>query len=194
MLWRGHTRIEPDAGGLELASVFWSSGLLTEGLLDAASRHGRKSKEAPYFQWSAIIKEKFVHPLKINSPGNAVSALIKETRHPSCLWEGLSCIVRETGISRQRVSAWVGLVELPERNRMAPNPRTPAFYEEHLAQRWAEGFRHGRKLLKEIQALGYTGCFSYLARFLAGWRQKRSTTPLTSATTMPTAKVAPPAD
>jgi AraC-like DNA-binding protein len=29
--------------------------------------------------------------------------------------------VRETGISRQRASAWVGLVELPERNRMAPN-------------------------------------------------------------------------
>jgi hypothetical protein len=77
---------------------------------------------------------------------------------------------------------------------MAPNPRTPAFYEEHLAQRWAEGFQHGRKLLKEIQALGYTGCFSYLARFLARWRQKTPTPPLTSATTMPTAKVAPPAD
>jgi hypothetical protein len=90
-----------------------------------------------------------------------------------------SDIVRETGISRQRVSAWVGLVELPERNRMAPNPRTPAFYEEHLAQRWAEGFQHGRKLLKEIQALGYTGC--YLARFLARLRQKTPTTPLTSA-------------
>jgi transposase len=75
---------------------------------------------------------------------------------------------------------------------MAPNPRTPAFYQEHLAKRWAEGFQHGRKLLKEIQALGYTGCFSYLARFLARWRQKRPTTPVTSATTMPTAKVAPP--
>ncbi|MGA8438204.1 MAG: ISL3 family transposase, partial [Candidatus Sulfotelmatobacter sp.] len=101
----------------------------------------------------------------------------------------VSGIVRETGISRQRVSAWVGLVELPERNRMAPNPRTPAFYEEHLAQRWAEGFQHGRKLLQEIQALGYTGCFSYLARFLARWRQQQPTTPVTSATTIPTAKV-----
>jgi hypothetical protein len=30
-------------------------------------------------------------------------------------------------------------------------------------QRWAEGFQHGRKLRKEIQALGYTGCF-----FLSG--------------------------
>ena len=76
---------------------------------------------------------------------------------------------------------------------MAPNPRTPAFYQEHLAKRWAEGFQHGRKLLKEIQALGYKGCFSYLARFLARWRQKTPTTPVTSATTMPSAKVAPPA-
>src|SRR6202046_4429815 len=106
----------------------------------------------------------------------------------------VSGIVRETGISRQRVSAWVGLVELPERNRMAPNPCTPAFYEEHLAQRWAEGFQHGRKLLKEIQALGYTGCFSYLARVLARGRQKTPRTSLTSATTLPTGKVAPPAD
>jgi transposase len=85
----------------------------------------------------------------------------------------------------------VGLVELSERSRMVPNRRTPAFYEDHLAQRWAEGFQHGRKLLKEIQALGYTGFFSYLARFLARWRQKTPTTPVTSATTIPTAKVAP---
>jgi hypothetical protein len=85
----------------------------------------------------------------------------------------------------------VGLVELPE---MAPNPRTPAFYEEHLAQCWTEGFQQGRKPLKEIQALGYTGCFFYLARFPARWRQKPPTTPVTSATTVPTAKVEPLAD
>jgi hypothetical protein len=60
---------------------------------------------------------------------------------------------------------------------MAPNPRTPAFYEEHLAQCWTEGFQQGRKPLKEIQALGYTGCFFYLARFPARWRQKPPTTP-----------------
>jgi hypothetical protein len=37
-------------------------------------------------------------------------------------------------------------------------------------------------------------CGTVRARFLARWRQKTPTTPLTSATTMPTAKVAPPAD
>src|SRR6202047_5437391 len=36
-------------------------------------------------------------------------------------------------------------------------------------------------------------CGTVRARFLARWRQKTPTTPLTSATTMPTAKVAPPA-
>jgi hypothetical protein len=56
----------------------------TEGTSAAASRHGRKSKEAPYFQWSAIIKEKFVHPIKDKfPPGNAGSALAKETRQPN---------------------------------------------------------------------------------------------------------------
>ena len=101
----------------------------------------------------------------------------------------VSCIVRETGISRNRVIAWAGLVELPERNQMEPNPRTPAFYQEHLAKRWAEGFQHGRRLLKEIQELGYTGSFSYPARFLGRWRTPP--TPVVSVTMMPAANVPP---
>jgi transposase len=99
----------------------------------------------------------------------------------------VSGIVRETGICRKRVAAWIGSVELPERSKMEPSPRTPAFYQDHLAKRWAEGCQHGHKLMEEIQELGYTGCFSYLARFLAPWR-KTSTAPLA---TIPTADVAP---
>lgn len=33
------------------------------------------------------------------------------------------------------------------------------------------GCQHGRTLFAEIQALGYVGAFSYLARFLSPWRQ-----------------------
>jgi transposase len=99
----------------------------------------------------------------------------------------VSSIVRETELGRKQVTAWVGLVELPERNKMEPNPRTPAFYQDHLAKRWGEGCQHGHMLMKEIQELGYTGCFSYLARFLAPWR-KTTTTPVA---TTPTADVAP---
>jgi transposase len=102
----------------------------------------------------------------------------------------VSCIVRETGIGKKRISAWVGLEELPERNRMEPNPRTPAFYQDYLAKRWAEGCRHGHTLMEELQEIGYTGCFSYLARFLALWRRKPST-PVAFDTTMPTASITP---
>ncbi len=122
---------------------------------------------------------------------DAKQSLFETVRALRASGQTVSRIVRETRISRKRVTAWVSLVELPERNQMEPNPRTPAFYREYLAKRWAEGFRHGRRLLKEIQALGYTGCFSYLARFLARWRTT-PTTPVTSATTMPPANVAPP--
>src|ERR1700733_7876487 len=69
---------------------------------------------------------------------------------------------------------------------MEPTPRALAFFEEHLAKRWAEGCQHGPRLLKEIQELGYTGCFSYLARFLARWRRKTPTLPVALETTMPT--------
>ena len=107
----------------------------------------------------------------------AKQALFETVRALHASGKTVSYFVRGTGISRQRVTTWVGLVELPERNQMAPNPRTPAFYQEYLAKRWAEGVQHGRRLLKEIQALGYTGCFSYLARFLARWRRKTPTGP-----------------
>jgi transposase len=71
----------------------------------------------------------------------------------------------------QRVTKWITLPELPMRNTMEPTSHTPDSYHDYLAKRWGEGCRHGRSLLKEIQELGYTGCFSYLARFLASWRR-----------------------
>jgi hypothetical protein len=74
---------------------------------------------------------------------------------------------------------------------MEPPPRALAFFEEHLAKRWAEGCQHGPRLLKEIQELGYTGCFSYLAQFLARWRRKAPARSVALETTMPTANVAP---
>ena len=73
---------------------------------------------------------------------------------------------------------------------MEPNPCTPALYQDHLAKCWAEGCQHGRMLLVEIQKLGYTGCFSYLARFLAPWR-KKPTTPATLMSTITAANVTP---
>jgi hypothetical protein len=102
----------------------------------------------------------------------------------------VSSIVRETELGRKQVTAWVGLVELPERNQMEPNPRTPAFYKDYLAKRWAEGCQHGQTLMEEIQELGYTGCFSYLARFLAPWR-KMITTPVATTATADVAPLVP---
>jgi transposase len=85
--------------------------------------------------------------------------------------ESVSSIVRQTGLGRKRVTKWITLPELPMRNTMEPTSHTPDSYHDYLAKRWGEGCRHGRSLLKEIQELGYTGCFSYLARFLASWRR-----------------------
>jgi hypothetical protein len=122
---------------------------------------------------------------------DAKQALFETVRALHASGQTVSHIVRETGISRNRVTAWVGLVELPERSQMEPTPRALAFFEEHLAKRWAEGCQHGPRLLKEIQELGYTGCFSYLAQFLARWRRKAPARSVALETTMPTANVAP---
>ena len=70
-------------------------------------------------------------------------ALFETVRNLHASGKTVSSIVKEAGIGKKRISAWVGLTELPERNRMEPNPRTPAFYQDYLAKRWAEATDSG---------------------------------------------------
>jgi hypothetical protein len=84
----------------------------------------------------------------------------------------VNAIAGRLGLGRRRVDRWVRLVELPERNRMGPQLRTPAYFREHLARRWAEGCTHGGRLFQEIRSLGYVGSYSHLARLLSPWRRE----------------------
>jgi hypothetical protein len=81
-----------------------------------------------------------------------------------------SAIVRETGVGRRRVDKWIRCTQLPMRNEMEPKPTSPRFFASHLQRRWAEGCHEGPRLLTEIRALGYRGCYSSIAKFLARWR------------------------
>jgi len=83
-----------------------------------------------------------------------------------------SQIVRETRLSRKRVDKWLRLAELPERNKMEPKVDSPAFFRDYLARRWKSGCQHVKTLMAELRVLGYTGCFSGLARFLSSWRNR----------------------
>jgi transposase len=83
-----------------------------------------------------------------------------------------TAITQELGLSRKRVDKWIRLKALPERHAMSPTPRSPAFYQSHLSRRWAEGCTVVRRLFVEIQRLGFTGCYTHLARFVASWRRE----------------------
>lgn len=80
-------------------------------------------------------------------------------------------IIRETAIGRGSVRKWMRVSELPPRKRMAPRPGMPDFYREYLRRRWTEGCQSGRRLMAEIQTLGFVGCYSGLAKLLAPWRE-----------------------
>jgi len=79
-------------------------------------------------------------------------------------------IMRETGLNWRTVGRWTRLATLPTRRIMTPKTSSPAYCQEYLARRWAEGCKVGRRLLPEIQRLGYTGSFSNLERLLMQWR------------------------
>jgi len=63
------------------------------------------------------------------------------------------------------------LTTLPERHARTPTPVSPAYYEGYLTRRWAEGCAVARRQFTEIQRVGFTGCYTHLARFIVSWRR-----------------------
>ncbi|MEP7309370.1 MAG: ISL3 family transposase [Acidobacteriota bacterium] len=112
---------------------------------------------------------------------------------------GLSAaaIMRETGIGRKFVLTWTRLRELPFRNRMEPRVGMPEFYREYLWRRWTEGCQSVKRLMAEIQPLGYVGGYAGLAKLVARWRYDAAAlarprrVPATVAVTIVTRHVSP---
>jgi hypothetical protein len=88
--------------------------------------------------------------------------------------EPLSAISRERpGFGPRSIRKWLKFSTPPDRHAAAPKPCSPAYFQDYLSRRWAEGCVRGRTLLQEIK-LRYTGSFSHLERLLAKWRSARS--------------------
>lgn len=92
----------------------------------------------------------------------SLETLFTEVRALQAAHKTAAQIVRELGLSCQRVDKWIRLEKIPDRNRMMPKPGSPGFYEDHLARRWAEGCTDSRR---------YGGSYSRLADFLSRWRR-----------------------
>ena len=86
-------------------------------------------------------------------------------------------IAAATGVGWRTVTRWVRSGRLEDRHMMAPTVRSPRYFKDYLSHRWDAGCTNGGHLLHEIKRLGYTGCYSHLQRFLAGWRRANSKPP-----------------
>ena len=80
-------------------------------------------------------------------------------------------ITAATGVGRPTVRLWLRSGRLADRSATTPTARSPRGFRDYLSQRWDAGCTHGGHLLHEIKRLGYTGSYSHLQRFLAGWRR-----------------------
>ncbi len=81
-----------------------------------------------------------------------------------------------TSVGRLTVRLWLRS-GLADRNAMMPTARSPRHFKDYLSQRWDAGCTNDGQLLHEITRLGYTGCYSHLQRFLAGWRRAKRQPP-----------------
>ena len=100
-------------------------------------------------------------------------ALFDRVRALHAAGKTLREITAITGVGRPTVRQWVRSGGLTDRAAVMPTTRSPRYFTDYLSQRWEAGCINGGQLLHEIKRLGYTGCYSHLQRFLAGWRRAR---------------------
>ena len=101
--------------------------------------------------------------------------------------ETMHDIARKTGLNWRTISKWLRLLTLPDREVMTPTSRSPSYYQDYLARRWAEGCTKGQRLFNEIKDRFYAGSRSSLYRLLEPWRPAR---PATTAPILPKAEAA----
>jgi hypothetical protein len=119
------------------------------------SEHGRQADQgSPDAAARSSLHEAFTRVRTLYSTGRSVAD-----------------IVRMMGLSRKRVDKWVKLDVLPERNVPSPTLANPARFHAYIARRWSEAITKIRWLFSEIKRLGYTGCSSRVAKYIAPWRQ-----------------------
>ncbi len=82
----------------------------------------------------------------------------------------MSVIARQLDFNRRRLDRWAKVDTLPARSVMPSRPRSAEPFRAYLRQRWEVGYRNGRLLFEEIQALGYTGTHKSVNKLVSPWR------------------------
>jgi hypothetical protein len=82
----------------------------------------------------------------------------------------MAVIARQLGFNRRRLDRWAKVDVLPTRSPMPARPRSAEPFRAYLRQRWEAGYRNGRLLCEEIQALGYTGTHKSVNKLVSPWR------------------------
>jgi transposase len=81
-------------------------------------------------------------------------------------------ISRTLHMERKTIRRFLRAGQFPERAKPHRKPPSVNQFQEYLNRRWAEGCHNATKLWHEIQAQGYTGARSTMARFVFALRTK----------------------
>lgn len=102
----------------------------------------------------------------------------------------LSAIARQMRMDRKTVRKYLHLTTLPAHRPQQHRPSQLLPYQPYLLEHWQQGRRSLRQLWHDIQALGYTGCFSVVATFMSHVRKQQGLPPFVR--TDPQCPLAPP--
>lgn len=83
-------------------------------------------------------------------------------------------ISRTLHIQRKTIRRFLRAGQFPERAKPHRKPPSVNAFREYLTRRWGEGCHNATKLWREIQAQGYAGGRSTLARFVCTLRTKET--------------------
>lgn len=100
----------------------------------------------------------------------ATRCRICSTGSRPCRRRPMAVIGRQLGFNRRRLDRWAKVDALPTRSPMPARPRSAEPFRAYLRQRWEAGYRNGRLLFEEIQALGSTGTHKSVNKLVSPWR------------------------
>ena len=145
---------------------------LGEMLVRVLSHHHHELNHAA----STSVEETAVSPLvstgDTGSPRNLRFLKVHELKGKGF---HVSAIARQTGLDRKTVRKYLDLTTLSDVPRIRSNKLEP--YKAYLLEHWQNGQRTVKQLWLDIRALGFTGCHSVVAEYLAQVRKENGIAP-----------------
>ena len=145
---------------------------LGDMLVRVLSRHHRELNHVGSPSVEKNVAFSLLGKVDTNSPRNLQFLRVHELKGKGF---HVSAIARQTGLDRKTVRKYLSLTTLSDAPRIRSNRLDP--YKAYLLEHWQNGQCTVKQLWLDIRALGFNGCHSVVAEYMAQVRKENGIAP-----------------